>query len=324
MHKILLSTFYFFTVIISGAQQNLVPNGGFEEYNNCPGWTETFYLSPACKYWTSPSFGTPDYCNACSTDYDPIAQRFRYSVPENYFGNQPAHSGDAYAAIICEQNSDGTQQFNEYIQVELTEQLQEGELYEVSFFVHNPKYQFCINSVGALFTFSELNLHTTNVLSSFSPQITSDPTVFFRDTAAWYEVKELIYAQGGEKFLTIGLFKKFPELKVIHVEGWVPAFTLMRGALYIDDVSVVRKSPKLANIFTPNGDGLNDSYEVDLKHTGATNAVILNRWGNVIVETDSLLNWDGTFEGKNCPDGVYFIKLEFGNKSVNQPIQLIR
>ncbi len=323
MHQFLFSILCFFCVISSRAQQNLVPNGSFEEYYNCPSWTDGYFLYTACKYWTTPTEASPDYCNACSTDYDPFMQRLRYSVPENFFGYQPAHSGDAYSAIACQQNSDGTQQYIEYIQVELTEQLQEGKLYEVSFFVHNPKYKFCFNSVGALFTSSELNLNTTELIQ-MSPQVTSNPDVFFRDTTAWYEVKEYIRATGDEKFLTIGLFKKFPELKVIHVEGWVPVFTTMWGFLYIDDVSVKEKAPELANIFTPNGDGLNDLYKVDLKLIGASKAVILNRWGNIIVETDSLLNWDGTFEGKNCPDGVYFIKLEFGNKSVNQPIQLIR
>ena len=323
MYKFLFSIWCLVIGITSRAQQNLVPNGNFEEYYNCPSVADGYFLYTAGKYWTTPSLGSPDYCNACSTDYDPFFQRLRYSVPENYFGYQPAHSGDAYSVIACQQDSDGTHQYIEYIQVELTEQLQEGKLYEVRFFVHNPKYQFCINSIGALFTSSELNLNTSQIIP-LSPQITSNPAVFFRDTTAWYEVKDYIRATGDEKFLTIGLFKKFPELKVIHYEGWVPVFNTMWGMLYVDDVSVIEKAPELAKIFTPNGDGINDSYKLDLKLIGASNAVILNRWGNVVAESDTMLNWDGTLDGKNCPDGVYFIKLEFVDNTVNQPVQLIR
>ncbi|MNU85632.1 hypothetical protein D3C71_753780 [compost metagenome] len=323
MYKFLFSIGCLFAVITSRAQQNLVPNGNFEEYNNCPSVADGYFLYTAGKDWTTPTSASPDYCNACSNDYDSLFQRFKYSVPQNYYGYQEAHSGDGYAAIACQQNADGTHQYIEYIQVELSEPLQEGKLYEVRFFVHNPKYLFCINSVSALFTSSELNLNTTEMIT-LSPQITSNPNVFFRDTTAWYEVKEYIRATGDEKFLTIGLFKKFPELKVIHFEGWVPVFETMWGILYIDDVSIIEKGPELANIFTPNGDGLNDSYKLDLKLIGASNAVILNRWGNVIAEGDTLLNWDGTFEGSNCPDGVYFIKIEFENRTENQTIELIR
>ncbi|MNJ84386.1 hypothetical protein D3C87_18370 [compost metagenome] len=323
MYKLLFSIVCLFAVITSRAQQNLVPNGDFEEYYNCPSTAAGYFLYTASKYWTTPTLASPDYCHACSDDYDSFFERFKYSVPENYYGYQPAHSGDGYAAIACQQNSDGTQQYIEYIQVELQEQLIEGKLYEVKFFVHNPKYQFCFNSVGALFTSSELNLNTSELIP-LSPQITSNPNVYFRDTTSWYEVKQSFRAVGDEKFLTIGLFKKFPELKVIHHEGWVPVFNTMWGILYIDDVSVMEKAPELANIFTPNGDGLNDSYELDLKMMGASNAVILNRWGNVMAEGSTSLNWDGTFEGNACPDGVYFIKLEFENSTETKAIQLIR
>jgi gliding motility-associated-like protein len=66
---------------------------------------------------------------------------------------------------------------------------------------------------------------------------------------------------------------------------------------------------EIPNIFTPNGDGIND-YFVPVKSEGIVSiqTVILNRWGNVVFETDDLLiNWDG----QNVNDGTYFWIIEY-------------
>ena len=68
---------------------------------------------------------------------------------------------------------------------------------------------------------------------------------------------------------------------------------------------------KLPNVFTPNGDNINDVYksvntnnyvkEVDMK--------IYNRWGKLIFETtDPDINWDGRHQDNNkiVPSGVYY------------------
>jgi gliding motility-associated-like protein len=63
------------------------------------------------------------------------------------------------------------------------------------------------------------------------------------------------------------------------------------------------------NIFTPNGDGINDFMEPFLKNTNETVIElfqIFDRWGNVIYETDdSTPQWDGKFQGNMLNPGVY-------------------
>ncbi len=302
------------------AQSNLVPNGDFEEYHTCPG-LNGHYLYTTCDNWTSPTAASPDYCNACCQEYNQLFQTLTYSVPQNSFGYQPAQSGNGYSLIGCQQNTDGSGMYMEYIQVELKETLKAGIIYEVRFFVHNPKLD-CINNVGALFTPSELNLNTQEIIP-LEPQVSSDPDIFFCDTTKWYEVKQFYHAVGDEKFLSIGVFKKFPELKMIHINGWVPDIPTFWGILYIDNISV-SENLELANIFTPNKDGVNDTYELDLARMNAKKAVIMNRWGNKIVEEETFLKWDGSFQGTDCPDGVYFIKLELEDRTMTGTIQLIR
>lgn len=63
----------------------------------------------------------------------------------------------------------------------------------------------------------------------------------------------------------------------------------------------------IPNVFTPNNDGVNDLYIVTAKNVTEFNLVILNRWGETVFETDDISTpWDGTWNGKPCPDGTYF------------------
>jgi gliding motility-associated-like protein len=63
------------------------------------------------------------------------------------------------------------------------------------------------------------------------------------------------------------------------------------------------------NVFTPNGDGSNDIYFINVVNGTSFEAVILNRWGNVVYSIDTLnAGWDGNVNGKEANEGVYFIK----------------
>jgi gliding motility-associated-like protein len=63
------------------------------------------------------------------------------------------------------------------------------------------------------------------------------------------------------------------------------------------------------NIFTPNGDGANELYYVNVEHGENITAEIFNRWGLLIATINGLnAGWDGKSNGKIMEDGVYFIK----------------
>jgi len=63
----------------------------------------------------------------------------------------------------------------------------------------------------------------------------------------------------------------------------------------------------IPNVFTPNGDGVNDMYFVTSKGLIDFNITIVNRWGNVVFESnDTQGGWDGTANGVKCTDGTYF------------------
>jgi gliding motility-associated-like protein len=64
----------------------------------------------------------------------------------------------------------------------------------------------------------------------------------------------------------------------------------------------------LPNIFTPNGDGMNDIFTpTATKGISSMETLIFNRWGNeVYVTNDVLIAWDGKDGGGELVDGVYF------------------
>lgn len=64
------------------------------------------------------------------------------------------------------------------------------------------------------------------------------------------------------------------------------------------------------NIFSPNEDGSNDLYFVNVEYGEQFEALIINRWGNVMGTLDSInQGWDGnTPNGTQAEEGVYFVK----------------
>ncbi len=68
------------------------------------------------------------------------------------------------------------------------------------------------------------------------------------------------------------------------------------------------------NTFTPNNNGTNDQFFALGINVVDFRLEIYNRWGELIYKGDALsAMWDGTYHGKNCPDGVYTWKIEYGD-----------
>lgn len=66
------------------------------------------------------------------------------------------------------------------------------------------------------------------------------------------------------------------------------------------------------NSFTPNYDGLNDSFQVKGINFKNFNMLIYNRWGEMIYETnDPLFGWDGTYKGNECQQDIYVYMIRY-------------
>jgi gliding motility-associated-like protein len=64
------------------------------------------------------------------------------------------------------------------------------------------------------------------------------------------------------------------------------------------------------NVFTVNNDGINDEWQIIVKNASAVKVDIQNRWGNTMLTLGANESWDGTIDGKDAKDGVYFYRYE--------------
>jgi len=313
------------------AQQNLVPNGSFEEYNWCPDFANGFYIS-ASKYWSAPTLGSPDYFNSCSVEYDSSLNRFLFKVPENYSGYQFARTGNAYAGISYTQieNPDIApidETYSEYIQIELVRPLEKGKTYNLSYFISNAFDNICGNTIGALFSSTEKNEPFDHNLTDI-PNFQSDLTQFFCDSTKWFPQSFDFMANGTEKYLIIGVFTLLHDSQTSDYHGNIISGPGLYGAneyLYIDDVSIIEIEFQIPNVITPNGDGINDLFVIPFI-TSEYNLTILNRWGEKVFETSNPNQeyWDGSNNGAINSDGVYFYILETKENRFTGFIQLVR
>ena len=75
---------------------------------------------------------------------------------------------------------------------------------------------------------------------------------------------------------------------------------------------------EVPNVFTPNGDGINDLYFMKVANLSEITAVIFDRWGHKVYELTSEtgnIEWDGkNLYGKDAAEGVYFYTIKATGK----------
>jgi len=75
---------------------------------------------------------------------------------------------------------------------------------------------------------------------------------------------------------------------------------------------------KIPNTFTPNGDGINDTWNISgLQAFPDCSILIYSRWGQQVFTSIGYSRpWDGTYDGKLLPTGTYYYVINLKN---NQP-----
>jgi len=72
--------------------------------------------------------------------------------------------------------------------------------------------------------------------------------------------------------------------------------------------------------FTPNGDGVNDLWEIPCLNAFTNRVQVFNRWGQKVFEAE---NYDSTWDGKNLgqdvPDATYYYVIEIDNPLYPSP-----
>jgi gliding motility-associated-like protein len=66
----------------------------------------------------------------------------------------------------------------------------------------------------------------------------------------------------------------------------------------------------IPNIFSPNGDGINETFEMRACGVYEFEISIFNRSGEKVFKSNSMnINWDGRIGGKKASSGVYYYSI---------------
>jgi gliding motility-associated-like protein len=70
---------------------------------------------------------------------------------------------------------------------------------------------------------------------------------------------------------------------------------------------------KTPNVFSPNGDGINDYFFPRFLHLKRIAFTIMNKWGEILFHSEDLNDpgWDGTFRGQEVSPDNYIYKLNY-------------
>jgi gliding motility-associated-like protein len=73
----------------------------------------------------------------------------------------------------------------------------------------------------------------------------------------------------------------------------------------------------MANTFTPNNDGINDTWKISGLESDPTALVsIYNRYGSLVFQSRGYtVPWDGCYRGRPLPVGAYFYVIFAKNNS---------
>lgn len=316
MKKIISGFFVVLSCIVHA--QNLVPNGSFENLNQCPLNTDFIYYSVG---WFQPNkvlglsvnqCSSSDYYNSCGDSTSFV------SIPKNYFGYQFARTGDAYIGLALYtpfENQDGGR---EYAEIKLNQELDSGKKYNLKYYIsmaNNSRYS--ITKFDAHFSNDSL------FSSSFvGMKILDTPQVQYNgrinDTLNWTEISGSFIATGLEKFLTIGNFHDgaLCDSATAQIPGLV---NCCAAYYYIDDVSLTEDTIT----------GIDEANNIDLSiyPNPSTNIVqistqeILLEVNVVDIRQKTIIalkpNKSNThIDVSQMEDGIYIVQCKFKNGDI--------
>lgn len=214
-------------------KENLIPNGSFELYQECPddfGWVRIGGLTA----WTAtPPDCTPDYFHECSSKFAPLDNACGRIAPQEgkgflglivRVGHSPVHNTDELF-------------YREHVQARLKEPLKPRNRYIFTMYVSLAEYScYALSKIGVLFTKTPVLI---NDKFSTKPQI---ETGFIDTKKQWVKVTDTIIAEGGEEYVTLGEFASFSKKDIRKIDenpAYEKMFSYHRAYYFFDNLSLL-------------------------------------------------------------------------------------
>jgi gliding motility-associated-like protein len=107
-----------------------------------------------------------------------------------------------------------------------------------------------------------------------------------------------------------------PDIELLEELDYYVFVTDSNGCVNSDTIHV-RPVPQIVfpNGFTPNGDGVNDDWQIDYIDQFPESVVeVYNRWGEMLFRSVGYTErWDGTYNGGDLPVGTYYYIIELND-----------
>jgi len=197
-------------------------------------------------------------------------------------------------------------------------------------------YDVTLTAYGAGGCNTSTTLTTVTVSDTSFADFTSDPT----------DTESLVLPDGSINFTdlsanAVGWLWDFGDGKTSSEQS--PAHNYQAAGEYTVSLSVINQdgcistvshgpylvvNPTLfiPNVFSPNGDGLYDQFDIIYNGVETYNLNVYDRWGKKMFSADAPTErWDGTNNGgATAPEGVYYYQITVGTKSYQGDVTLIR
>lgn len=221
-----------FSVIYS--QTNLVNNPGYETYSSCPAWPGAIANATG---WNNPVGinSSTDYFNSC------MLTNTGANLYNSTFG---PHSGNGFVRIGETVIPSYNFNYQEYLQVSLTQPLVAGNSYKVSFYAGIDTMSSCYGELLGVYI-SDNSVTTTTFPSNNSMQgavVSTVPQFNVSNGGNWQYYEAVFTAVGGETMMTMGNFVLNANIQNLTYTAYYGGFSCM-SIIYIDDVELIEFDP---------------------------------------------------------------------------------
>ena len=107
-----------------------------------------------------------------------------------------------------------------------------------------------------------------------------------------------------------------------HADAFVGS-CMASDTVVVTEECIVEAQYFVPNAFSPNGDGHNETFQLESAVSVTYRMEIYNRWGNQIFKTENGTPWDGTMGGEPLPSGVYLYVIEVENRRLAGDVMLL-
>lgn len=296
--------------------QNLVVNGGFESFLEFPNASGQLHFVSDWGHGGGAS-AVPDFFHEGGTGAG--------DLPQTPLAKVNAYKGKAIAGFVA--YSDPPNAKHEYLTGRLAEPLKPGQRYRMSFAITS----------GRVHEWVDAGVGVSGLGVSMGFGVPDQLEAEKLDLEAQFEIHEALLDRNWRRFtfvfeanqpfthFTFGLMGRNPRFLRMEDNPRTKAYYFMDDFV-LEETSaqiasnmavgrgergfVIPEGAYVPNGFTPNKDGLNDTWNLVLPESMTWDVVVADRWGRTVwteqVSHEVNVGWDGKDdEGQPCVPGPY-------------------